>query len=91
MSNYCDVEWNEYDENRYYEEGFYYVAIPINPMEGCVSRQVRFNGRNWYDTRGYAITKDARKEWVAIAEIPYPYDYDLDWRKKFPHFFRGVK
>lgn len=89
MIKYCEVEWEEYNEDKDYEENLYYVAIPINPIEGCVSRLVRFNGRNWYDAYGYAITKEARKEWVGIADIPLPYDYDLDWKKKFPQFFRG--
>ena len=88
MKRYCEVDWEEYNEDKDYEEGFYFVAIPINPIEGCVTRIVRFNGKRWYDRYNYPINKHARDEWVAIADVTYPHDYSLNWKEKFPEFFK---
>ena len=75
-----EVKWQKWDEELKYRlrEGFYYVAIPINPIEGCATRIVRFNGTKWYDRYNYPINRHARDEWVAIADVPYPRDYNLD-------------
>lgn len=58
--------------------GLYYVAAPMNPIEGCISNIAYFNGKNWLIDNTTIVDDEV----VAWAEISMPEnDYEYDWRK----------
>lgn len=87
MTNSTKVDWVDIEKKPKPDyRGYYYVSWPVNPIGGCATSIVYFNGTAWYEY-GKRCRKTQTNEWVAWAKIPMPKDYHLDWKKKFPYMF----